>query len=105
MTSRRPVPPKKAAACNSSSLGAKLERAATRSSGITSWIQNDAGDLVELTPMRNLGRRDGIDYLVDLIIRVDKVDADSIGRALREALDLADEVGDRLALAGHPPLT
>lgn len=39
--------------------------------------------------MRNLGRRDGIDSLVDLIIRVDKMDADSIGRALREALNLA----------------
>jgi hypothetical protein len=72
-----------------------------RIAGVRSWkefyngnrsvsvIQNDAGDLVELTPMRNLGRRDGIDYLVDLIIRVDKVDADSIGRALREALELA----------------
>jgi hypothetical protein len=54
-----------------------------------SVIQNDKGDLVEFTPMKNLGRRGGIDYLVDLEFRVDNIDAESVGRHLREALALA----------------
>jgi hypothetical protein len=37
----------------------------------------------------NLGRRGGIDYLVDLEFRVDNIDAESVGRHLREALALA----------------
>jgi hypothetical protein len=54
-----------------------------------SVIQNDRGDLIEFTPMKNLGRKDGIDYLVDLEFRVDNIDAESVGRHLREALALA----------------